>query len=99
MSHRLHRRRRRADQGLHYHALEQEIATAEDIDYITSSSSRGFSTITAHVRTGANPDEVLTQVVTKVNKLRNELPPTVGEPGDHPRRWRAGGQHVHLLHQ
>ncbi|RLQ21370.1 multidrug efflux protein [Seongchinamella sediminis] len=54
--------------------LEQEIATAEDIDYITSSSNRGISTITAHVRTGADPDEVLTQVVTKVNKLRNELP-------------------------
>lgn len=60
--------------------LEREIATAEDIDYLTSSSSPGISTITAHVRTGANPDQVLTQIVTKVNKLRNELPENSEDP-------------------
>ncbi|TCO78383.1 efflux RND transporter permease subunit [Chromatocurvus halotolerans] len=60
--------------------LEREIATAEDIDYLTSNSSPGISTITAHVRTGANPDQVLTQIVTKVNKLRNELPENSEDP-------------------
>ena len=60
--------------------LEREVATAEGIDYITSSSSRGMSTVSAFVRTGADPDEVLTQVVTKVNKLRNELPREAEDP-------------------
>ncbi len=45
--------------------LEREIASAEDIDYLTSNSSPGLSTISAYVRTGADPDQVLTQVVTK----------------------------------
>jgi multidrug efflux pump len=60
--------------------LEQEIATAEDIDYLTSNSSRGISTITAHVRSEADPDEVLAQVVTKVNKLRSQLPRESEDP-------------------
>ncbi len=60
--------------------LEQEIATAEDIDYLTSSSNRGVSSISAYVRTGADPDEVLAQVVTKVNKLRNQLPRESEDP-------------------
>ncbi len=60
--------------------LEREIATAEDIDYLTSSSNPGISVITAHVRTGADPDQVLTQVVTKVNKLSNELPQASEDP-------------------
>ncbi|QIB65192.1 efflux RND transporter permease subunit [Kineobactrum salinum] len=60
--------------------LEREIATAEDIDYLTSNSSPGLSTISAYVRMGADPDQVLTQVVTKVNKLRNELPRESEDP-------------------
>ncbi|MBA6413896.1 efflux RND transporter permease subunit [Parahaliea sp. F7430] len=60
--------------------LEQEIATAEGIDYITSNSTRGMSIITANVRSDANADEVLTQVVTKVNKLRNQLPRESEDP-------------------
>ncbi|MFV0477790.1 MAG: efflux RND transporter permease subunit [Parahaliea sp.] len=60
--------------------LEQEVATAENIDYISSVSSNGISLVSAYVRTGANPDEVLTQVVTKVNKLRNELPRESEDP-------------------
>ncbi len=60
--------------------LEQEISTAENIDYLTSSSTRGFSTISAYVRSDANPDEVLTQVVTKVSALRNQLPRESEDP-------------------
>ena len=60
--------------------LEQEIATAEGIDYLTSSSIRGVSIISAYVSTEADPDEVLTQIVTKVNKLRNELPREAEDP-------------------
>ncbi|WP_116367939.1 efflux RND transporter permease subunit [Parahaliea mediterranea] len=60
--------------------LEQEIATAENIDYISSNSTQGLSNISAYVRTDADPDEVLTQVVTKVNKLRNQLPQESEDP-------------------
>lgn len=60
--------------------LQREIASAEGIDYLTSNSSPGLSNISAYVRTGADPDQVLTQVVTKVNKLRNELPRESEDP-------------------
>lgn len=76
-------------QGFITTPMEQEVATAEGIDYITSTSANGLSAIRAYVRMDADPDEVLTQVSTKVNKLRNQLPEgsedpvvelTVGDP-------------------
>ncbi|WP_444929613.1 efflux RND transporter permease subunit [Microbulbifer sp. SSSA002] len=61
-------------QGFITTPLEQEIATADGIDYMVSTSVQGLSTISVYVRFDYNPNEVLTQVVAKVNKLRSELP-------------------------
>ncbi|AOS96902.1 Efflux pump membrane transporter BepE [Microbulbifer aggregans] len=61
-------------QGFITTPLEQEVATADGIDYMVSTSVQGLSTIQAYVRLGYNANEVLTQVVAKVNKLRSELP-------------------------
>ncbi|SDK80692.1 efflux RND transporter permease subunit [Microbulbifer yueqingensis] len=61
-------------QGFITTPLEQEIATADGIDYMVSTSVQGVSTIQAYVRLDFDPNEVLTQVVAKVNRLRSELP-------------------------
>jgi multidrug efflux pump len=61
-------------QGFITTPLEREIASADGIDYITSTSQTGASSIEAYVRLDSDPDAVLTQVSAKVNKLRNELP-------------------------
>ncbi|WP_066961820.1 efflux RND transporter permease subunit [Microbulbifer sp. Q7] len=61
-------------QGFITTPLEQEIASADGLDYIVSTSVQGASVIQAYVRLDYDPNEVLTQVVAKVNKLRNELP-------------------------
>lgn len=61
-------------QGFITTPLEREIASADGIDYITSTSQAGASAIEAYVRLDADPDSVLTQISAKVNKLRNELP-------------------------
>ena len=61
-------------QGFITTPLEQEVATADGIDYMVSTSVQGVSTIQAYVRLGYNANEVLTQVVAKVNRLRSELP-------------------------
>ncbi|WP_315857565.1 efflux RND transporter permease subunit [Microbulbifer agarilyticus] len=61
-------------QGFITTPLEQEIATADGLDYIVSTSIQGISVIQAYVRLDYDPNQVLTQVVAKVNKLRNELP-------------------------
>jgi multidrug efflux pump len=60
--------------------LEREIASAEGIDYISSTSLAGLSSIQANVRLGADPNEVLTQVSAKVNKLRSQLPENSEDP-------------------
>ncbi len=55
--------------------LENSIAQANGIDYMTSTSTQGLSTITANLRLNVNVNEVLTQINTKVNAVRNRLPP------------------------
>jgi multidrug efflux pump len=67
-------------QGFITAPLEREVASAEGIDYIVSTSLAGVSSIQAYVRLGEDPDEVLTQVTAKVNKLRNELPVESEDP-------------------
>ncbi len=67
-------------QGFVTTPLEREIASAEGIDFISSTSLAGASAIEAYVRLGADPDAVLTQVAAKVNKLRNELPQGSEDP-------------------
>jgi multidrug efflux pump len=67
-------------QGFVTTPLEREIASAEGIDYIQSTSLLGVSSIQAYVRLGSDPSEVLTQVSAKVNKLRSQLPENSEDP-------------------
>ncbi|AWV08528.1 efflux RND transporter permease subunit [Marilutibacter maris] len=60
--------------------LEREIASAEGIDYMTSTSSAGVSTIQAYIRLDQDPNEALTQIAAKVNKMRGQLPPESEDP-------------------
>ncbi|MEW5250865.1 efflux RND transporter permease subunit [Microbulbifer sp. 2201CG32-9] len=67
-------------QGFITTPLEQEIASADGIDYMVSTSVQGLSTISVYVRLDYNANEVLTQVVAKVNRLRSELPEESEDP-------------------
>ncbi|AJD49983.1 RND transporter, hydrophobe/amphiphile efflux-1 (HAE1) family protein [Isoalcanivorax pacificus W11-5] len=67
-------------QGFITTPLEREIATAEGINYITSSSTGGVSLIQAFLRLDANQNAALTQIVAKVNKMRGELPAEAEDP-------------------
>jgi len=55
--------------------LENSIAQANGIDYMTSTSTQGLSTITANLRLNADVNQSLTEINTKVNAVRNQLPP------------------------
>jgi multidrug efflux pump len=55
--------------------LEQSISSAEGIDYIESQSVQGTSTINVHLKLNYDPNAAMTQVQTKVNQVRNQLPP------------------------
>jgi multidrug efflux pump len=62
-------------QGFITTPLEQSIASADGIDYMTSQSVLGTSTISVHLKLNYDPNAAMTQVQTKVNQVRNQLPP------------------------
>ncbi|WP_256646180.1 efflux RND transporter permease subunit [Thermomonas paludicola] len=67
-------------QGFITTPLEREIASAEGIDYMSSTSSAGVSNIQAYIRLDKDPSEALTQISAKVNKMRGQLPPQSEDP-------------------
>ena len=67
-------------QGFITTPLEREIASAEGIDYLSSTSSAGMSNIQAYIRLDKDPSEALTQISAKVNKMRGQLPPQSEDP-------------------
>ncbi|MDD3764309.1 MAG: efflux RND transporter permease subunit [Nevskiales bacterium] len=60
--------------------LEREIATADGIDFMTSSTGSGFTSISANLRLDKDPNEALTEISAKVNKLRSQLPEASEDP-------------------
>ena len=60
--------------------LENAVAQANGIDYMTSSSVAGVSTITANLRLNYEPGKALTEINTKVNAVLNQLPPQAQKP-------------------
>src|SRR5258707_2704595 len=55
--------------------LETAIAQASGIDYMTSSSESGISTITVNLRLNYPSDKALVEINTKVSAVLNQLPP------------------------
>jgi multidrug efflux pump len=60
--------------------LENAIAQAQGIDYLTSNSQAGVSTINAVLRLNYDSNKALTEINTKVNSVLNQLPPQTQQP-------------------
>ena len=60
--------------------LENAIAQADGIDYMTSASQDGVSTITAYLRMNYDSDKALTEINTKVKSVLNQLPAGTQQP-------------------
>ncbi|MEX5505675.1 efflux RND transporter permease subunit [Pseudomonas putida] len=67
-------------QGFVTTTLAQAVATTQGVEYLTSSSEQGLSTITAYLRLNANSDAALTEVLAKVNEVRYLLPEEAYDP-------------------
>ncbi|HET7772839.1 MAG TPA: efflux RND transporter permease subunit, partial [Burkholderiaceae bacterium] len=52
----------------------------QGIDYLASSSVGGVSTITANLRLNVDANRVLTEISTRVNAVKNQLPPQAQQP-------------------
>src|SRR6476469_8894536 len=55
--------------------LERAIAAADGIDYLQSQSAQGISTITARLKLNYDGNKALSDISTKVDAERNNLPP------------------------
>ena len=60
--------------------LERAIAAADGIDYIQSQSSQGKSTISARLRLNYDPIKALSEISSKVDQVRGDLPPEAEVP-------------------
>ena len=60
--------------------LEAAIASAEGIDYMTSSSTQGVSTITLNIKLNFDPQVAFTDIMSKVQQTLNQLPPESQQP-------------------
>ncbi|MBB4382537.1 efflux RND transporter permease subunit [Bradyrhizobium sp. SBR1B] len=67
-------------QGFITTPLEQAVASAEGVDYITSSSVLGTSTIQVHVKLNFDSNEALTEVLSKVNSVKYLIPKESNDP-------------------
>ena len=60
--------------------LERAIAAADGIDYIQSTSALGLSTITVRLKLNYDPNKALSEIASKVDQVRNDLPPEAEVP-------------------
>src|SRR5713226_3420626 len=67
-------------QGFITTPIEQAVATAEGIDYLTSNSIQGTSTVTAYIRLNYDPSQALTDVMAKVQQVKYLIPSQAQDP-------------------
>jgi multidrug efflux pump len=60
--------------------LERAIAAADGIDYLQSQSKQGVSTITARLKLNYDSTKALSEISSKVNQVRGDLPPEAEIP-------------------
>src|SRR5512144_2609109 len=60
--------------------LERVIAAADGIDYIESESKQGVSTIRARLRLNYDSNKALSEIGSKVDQVRRDLPPEAEVP-------------------
>ncbi len=60
--------------------LERALAAADGIDYIRSSSTLGLSTIIARLKLNYDANKALSEISSKVDQVRNDLPPEAEVP-------------------
>ncbi|MDX2347190.1 MAG: efflux RND transporter permease subunit [Legionella sp.] len=60
--------------------LESAVASAEGVDYMTSSSTLGTSTITLNIKLGFDSQVAFTDVMSKVQQTLNQLPEASQDP-------------------
>ncbi len=67
-------------QGFVTSPIAAAVATTENIDYVTSQSTPSASVVSVHMTLGSDPDVALTEVLSKVQGVRGQLPDDAEDP-------------------
>ncbi|HEX8031412.1 MAG TPA: efflux RND transporter permease subunit, partial [Vicinamibacterales bacterium] len=67
-------------QGFITTPIEQAVAAAEGIDYMTSASTQGQSLISVYIKLNVDPNAALTEVLSKVNSVKYLIPREANDP-------------------
>ena len=67
-------------QGFITAPIASAVATTENIDYVSSQSRPSASVVTVQMKLGSNPDTALTEVLSKVQQVRSQLPSDAEDP-------------------
>ncbi len=67
-------------QGFITAPIAAAVATTENIDYVSSQSRPSASVVSVQMQLGADPDVALTEVLSKVQQVRGELPDEAEDP-------------------
>ncbi|MDI9409094.1 MAG: efflux RND transporter permease subunit [Candidatus Pacebacteria bacterium] len=67
-------------QGFVTTPIEQAVGSVEGIAYMTSTSTQGSSSVAVRLRFDANPDRVITDIMSKVNQTKYLLPREAFDP-------------------
>ncbi|NNJ13917.1 multidrug efflux RND transporter permease subunit [Pseudomonas putida CSV86] len=67
-------------QGYITQPMQQSLASAEGIDYMTSVSRQNFSVISIYARIGSDSDRLFTELLAKANEVKNKLPQDAEDP-------------------
>ncbi|MBX9463632.1 MAG: efflux RND transporter permease subunit [Aquamicrobium sp.] len=67
-------------QGFITAPISSAVATTENVDYVTSQSRPSASVVSVQMKLGSNPDIALTEVMSKVQQVRSQLPSEAEDP-------------------
>src|SRR6266404_2227528 len=67
-------------QGFITTPIAKAVSTAEGIEYLTSSSIQSLSTVTVNIRLNYDPSKALTDVMSKVQQVKFQLPREANDP-------------------
>ena len=67
-------------QGFVTQVIAQSVATVEDVDYMTSTSTQGRSVITVRMKLNADSNKAMTQIMAKVSEVKYRLPAEAYDP-------------------
>ena len=67
-------------QGFITDPIAKAVSSTENVDYVSATSRQGASVVSVRMRLGADPDAALTEVITKTQQVRRQLPADAEDP-------------------